>query len=92
MGLDTDNVCDKVFNGIEALEKIRMDIVENSERGFGPQTSYKLILMDCNMPFMDGFEATEKIRKLIIECGIEEQPMILACTGHSDPEYVQKSI
>ena len=45
---------DTACNGLEAYEIIK----NNYEKG----QSYKLILMDCNMPKMDGYDATRNIR------------------------------
>ena len=42
------------------------------------------------MPIMDGYTACEKIRKIIKLNGIE-QPMIVACTGHTEDEYIKKA-
>ena len=49
--------------------------------------------MDCNMPVMDGFESTMRIRYLYwMELGyaIEKQPIISAVTGHTEPMHIVK--
>ena len=52
-------------NGIEAIEAAE-------------QNSYDIILMDVQMPEMDGLEATELIRKQNIK-----QPVIIALTANT---------
>jgi signal transduction histidine kinase/DNA-binding response OmpR family regulator len=46
--------CDIVQNGSEALTRLK----ESSE-----DNPYTIILMDCKMPIMDGYEATKRIRE-----------------------------
>jgi len=48
------------------------------------QTRIDLVLMDCNMPRMDGLEATRRLRALEGELGLSPVP-ILALTAHSGP-------
>ena len=55
--INTDEVCEVAYNGFEAIEKV----IEDAELD-AKHSSYSLILMDCNMPHLDGYEASERIR------------------------------
>lgn len=44
---------------------------------------YDAVLMDCEMPEIDGFEATREIRRIEQQCGTLRIP-ILALTGHTE--------
>ena len=47
----------KAMNGLEAIEIISAMAQKN--------IYFDLILMDCNMPIMDGFQATEEIKRMV---------------------------
>jgi two-component system sensor histidine kinase/response regulator len=66
------------------LEKLnyRVDVVGDGEAAVNAWRSgrYDLILMDCQMPVLDGYEATRAIRKA--ESGERRTP-IVALTAHA---------
>lgn len=65
-------------NGAEAVEEFLSQ-------------SFDLILMDCNMPVMDGFEATKRIRAWEMQNNIRQTP-IVALTAHAFDEVKQRCI
>ena len=58
---------DVVESGLEALRAVE-------------KASYDIVLMDCQMPEMDGYEATRQIRS---KKGSFPQPYIIALTAHA---------
>ncbi len=45
-----EEICDSALNGKLALESV----IKNVEHNNNKRCDYHLILMDCNMPIMDG--------------------------------------
>jgi PAS domain S-box-containing protein len=54
------------------------------------RTVYDVVLMDCEMPDMDGYEATREIR--LREDGTPSHLPIMALTGHTSAEEAQKCL
>jgi CheY-like chemotaxis protein len=49
------------MNGQQAVNIVKSEI---NRRGYNP---FILIFMDCNMPILDGYEATMQIRQFLDE-------------------------
>lgn len=60
---------DMVGNGLEAIEQMKLQ-------------NYDLVLMDCQMPIMDGYEATRQLRAEELTSHAAHTP-IIALTAHA---------
>lgn len=69
---------DYAVNGIEALEKVQSQ-------------NYDIVLMDCQMPEMDGYEASAQIRHLKSLGKLPDMPVI-ALTAHALAEDRQRCL
>ncbi|TNF92219.1 MAG: response regulator [Gammaproteobacteria bacterium] len=74
-----DCLVDVANNGREALQ-----VTQDNE--------YDLILMDCQMPVMDGFETTRHIREFEMERHDKQHVPIIALTAHVVGDYYQTCI
>ncbi len=69
---------EEATNGIEAVAKYR-------------ENSYDVILMDIEMPEMDGLEATRQIRKME-ETENRPRTPVIALTAHALDDYMQRGM
>jgi two-component system sensor histidine kinase/response regulator len=81
---------------IQAYFKRASDHIDTAENGAIAVEKFKsgkydLVLMDVQMPVMDGYTATREIRKWEREHGKKETP-IIALTAHAMKEDIQKSL
>ncbi|CDW74528.1 multi-sensor hybrid histidine kinase [Stylonychia lemnae] len=84
---------DKAMHGQEALELVhsRYDQSNNvSCQCQNDKRNYKIIFMDCNMPIMDGFKASQEIKKL--DTTNNNQIYIVALTAYTTENFKEKSI
>ena len=62
--------CSYANNGREAIDKIKRKV-------------FLCILMDCEMPEINGWEATKLLNKMVADGRIKKLPPIIGCTSHS---------
>ncbi|MDD9899845.1 MAG: ATP-binding protein [Alphaproteobacteria bacterium] len=64
---------DEAVNGKDALDKI----ISNND------APYDIILMDCQMPEMDGFETCRRLRQIEAESNSSRRTPVIAVTAHA---------
>ncbi|XP_071694979.1 histidine kinase 1-like [Rutidosis leptorrhynchoides] len=70
-----------VGDGVQAVEALNVLHKVDNFNASGDHPQYDLILMDCQMPKMDGYEATKAIRRAETESG--SHTPIVALTAHA---------
>ena len=88
---------DIAYSGEDALELFKRSICQVKRRSSYHHVSseYSLILMDCSMPFMDGYECSRLISQVLEQNGISDEhdkPKIIAVTGHIESEYLRRAL
>jgi len=81
---------------MERLLKLKGWEVLHAQNGKEGIQQYKennidVILMDIQMPVMDGYEAAVKIREMETEAGTRKRVPIIALTAHALESYMEKS-
>ena len=67
------------LNGQEAIYKVK----EQEKNGL----PFNLILMDCQMPVMDGYEATKRLKAMMAKGEIAKTPIIAVTANNRDEEH-----
>ncbi|MCA2486728.1 MULTISPECIES: response regulator, partial [Vibrio] len=87
-----DNTVNQKIAGLHVTKAgFSFDVAANGEEAVDMfrTSQYCLILMDCMMPVMDGFEATKQIRAYEASLGLEKTP-IIALTASVVDDDIQR--
>ncbi len=81
----------KVIRGMLAKLGVRNDVVSNGQEALDAiqHHRYDLLLMDCEMPVMDGYEATQRIRAWEADNAKRRTP-IIALSAHIMKEIKER--
>ncbi|XP_076935159.1 histidine kinase CKI1-like [Bidens hawaiensis] len=81
-------VFDTCTNGQEALTFVSKGLTDQRDIGASHILPYDYILMDCQMPVMDGCEATRQIRLMEKDYGVHIP--VIGLTAHEEGEELNK--
>lgn len=90
--VEDNSISTKVIRGMLAKLKLDPDTASNGEEALAAIKAqpYDLVLMDCEMPVLDGFEATAKLRAWEESEGREHTPVV-ALTAHILSEHRERA-
>jgi len=69
------------LNGQEAIDRVKFQQEDK------PNQQFSLILMDCQMPVMDGYEATRNLTKMMKDGEVSEITIIALTANQRDEEH-----
>lgn len=89
---EDNGVSIKVVSALLNKLQITFDVVHNGEQAYNAMLKkhYDLVLMDCEMPVLSGFEATRKWRQH--ERGTDQHLPIIALTAYVFDEHRQQAL
>ncbi|MFT0212692.1 response regulator [Pseudomonas sp. F1_0610] len=89
---EDNGVSIKVVSALLNKLQIAFDVVMNGEQAYEAmlKRNYDLVLMDCEMPVLSGFEATKKWRQH--EAGSGKRMPIIALTAYVFDEHRQQAL
>jgi len=85
--VEDNEINQEIIIGLLEHSSIKLDIASNGQEAieFSEKQKYDLILMDIQMPIMDGYEASERIREK------DKNIPIIALTANAMKEDIEKS-